>query len=74
MALTNQQIGELMHKNQIFRNLVAEYGEPNSVTSCDAPDAKPGDICLEGNCVNGLKVVMFCDANLNCTGYDTVSC
>jgi hypothetical protein len=74
MALTNAQIHELIGKNAQFKTLVETYGMPNSVASCDVPGAKPGDICVEGNCVNAKKEVMFCDANLNCTGFDTVAC
>lgn len=74
MALTAAQIIELKNKNQMFQQLVQQFGEPTSVVSCDAPGAKPGDICIEGACVNGQMLVMFCDRNMNCTGNDTVAC
>jgi hypothetical protein len=75
MALTAAQIEELKHKNHRFRELVALHGNnPKSVASCDDPDARPGDICLEGACANGRMEVMFCDQNMNCAGSDTVSC
>jgi hypothetical protein len=74
MALTAAQITELMNNNPQFRQLVQQYGQPVSVGSCDDPGAKPGDICMEGACVNGQMLVMFCDGTMNCTGNGTVAC
>ena len=74
MALTAAQITELENNNPTFKGLVARFGPPKSVASCDAAGAKPGDICLEEACVGGQMKVKFCDASGNCTGSGTVMC
>lgn len=74
MALTDRQIAELEAKDQTFKQLVAQYGRPNSVRSCNVSGAKPGDICLEGACVNGQMDVMYCTGNMLPGGFNTVSC
>jgi hypothetical protein len=74
MALTAAQIAELAAKDQTFKQLIARYGPPNSVISCNVPTAKPGDICLEGACVDGQMDVMYCTGNMLPGGFNTVKC
>jgi hypothetical protein len=74
MALTDAQIKDLMAANAQFRNLVHIYGKPRPVGNCSEPGAKPGDICMEGNCVNGKKLVMMCNKTNGCTLHAEVPC
>lgn len=74
MSLTEKQIAELKEKNEQFRRLTEQFGEPKSVSSPGDPTANPGDICMEGACIEGKMLVMFVDEHLNCSCSDTVSC
>ncbi len=75
MPLTEAQIQELMAKDAYFRRLVNEYGKPKpELVLCGRADAKPGDICMESPCRNGIKAVMYCNESNGCTGHGTVTC
>jgi hypothetical protein len=74
MSLTPEQMDVLIANDARFADLVQVHGRPIAVVDCTAPVSKEGDICMEGNCVNGQKLVMRCDANNACTVYETVPC
>jgi hypothetical protein len=74
MSLTPQQMNAMIATDRAFAALVQVHGVPVAVVDCTAASSNPGDICMEGNCVNGKKLVMRCDQNNGCTVYDTVPC
>jgi hypothetical protein len=74
MALTDAQFQYLMHNDPEFNARVAIYGRPKNVRYCGDPDANPGDICLQGACVNGIQKIMFCDRTNGCTIERNVPC
>ena len=73
MSLTKTEMDALIASDGTFANLVQVHGTPVAVKDCTV-DGQPGDICMEGNCVNGKKLVMRCDNSNGCTVYDTVPC
>lgn len=48
------------------------YGEAFSVASCGT--LAPGARCAETACVNGFKIVMYCDETNGCTKAVKVRC
>ena len=43
-----------------------------SAPSCAAK--RPGDLCSEGGCVDGKKLVMYCDNSNGCTHWVEMPC
>lgn len=74
MSLSDAELDALINSNMKFKRLVAIYGKPKPVGSCGDPDANPGDICMESNCVNGKKLVMRCDKTNGCTVHAEIPC
>lgn len=73
MSMTSAQMQELIGADPNFRSLVSIYGQP-AVTGGDCSTKKPGDICMESDCVDGKKIVMRCDESGDCTVYEEVPC
>jgi hypothetical protein len=73
MSLTRAQMNAKIRNDLIFGTLVEALGRPVAVKDC-TKDGQPGDICMEGNCVNGKKLVMKCDESNGCTVYTVERC
>jgi hypothetical protein len=73
MSLSKAQIGAMIATDSAFANLVAVHGTPTALADCTA-GGHAGEVCMEGNCVNGQKLVMKCDHGNGCTSYATVPC
>jgi hypothetical protein len=50
----------------------ATYGDPAPVADCST--LNPGDMCAEYPCVDGIKIVMYCDDTKGCTHAVKVPC
>ena len=59
-----------------LKRLVAKYGVPKPIAKAAfaAAAVRPGDICMETDCVDGKKIVMRRDNSGNCTEYSEVDC
>lgn len=73
MSLNPQQLQNMVASDQKFADLVDLHGLPVEVADC-ANGGAPGSVCMQGNCVNGQRLVMRCDAANGCTVYDLVPC
>jgi hypothetical protein len=73
MSLTDEQLQNMAANDQRFADLVNVHGLPVAVVDC-ANGGQPGAICMQGNCVNGQRLVMRCDAANGCTIYEQVPC
>jgi len=50
----------------------AIFGEPAAIADCGT--LSPGTKCAETACVNGSKIVMYCDGTNGCTRAVKVHC
>jgi len=50
----------------------ATFGAANAVADCGT--LNPGDKCAETACVNGFKIVMYCDGSNGCTRSVKIPC
>lgn len=73
MSLTRPQLEAMAANDPKFAALVGVHGMPVAVVDC-AAGGNAGGVCMEGNCVNGRKLVMLCDDANGCTRYTTVRC
>jgi hypothetical protein len=73
MSLTQAQMDVKIANDPTFATLVHALGLPVAIVDC-AAGGRPGEICMESNCVNGKKLVMRCDQGHGCTVYEVVRC
>jgi hypothetical protein len=50
----------------------ATFGAAKQVADCST--LNPGDKCAETACVNGFRIVMYCDGSNGCTHYVKIPC
>ena len=52
-------------RGQLLPDFKAKYGEPLVVRDCGS--LNPGDKCQEYRCINGYKLVIYCNRSEGCT-------
>jgi hypothetical protein len=74
VALTDAQYQYLLDNCADARANAQKYGRPKNVLDCGDANANPGDICMEGECENGKKLIMLCNNSNGCTVECYVPC
>jgi hypothetical protein len=54
--------------------LVKEFGIAKSALPPNCGELMPGEKCFEGPCIDGWRIVMFCDGSNGCTKSTKVPC
>lgn len=73
MALSKRKLRSMLKKDLVFASLVDLHGEPVATVDC-REGGHENEICMEGNCVNGKKLVMRCNKSNGCDRWDVVPC
>ena len=80
MAAIPQTADEARKQGYEVRSLTPEEARriigSSQSTEAIPPDCSrlpPGRICWEGDCIDGIKEVLYCEGNF-CTGHATVRC
>ena len=71
--MARDNIRELLETDREFKALVDKYGTPESVGK-DCTELKPGEICMQTDCVDHKRIVMRCDGSGGCTVYALEDC